>query len=187
MREIIISFSVFVLCLSIALISQLSGNKVVEASTKINNPPVFIQEKTKSNNIFELDPNDSNPILFAMNEEPLNNETKTVTTISGLTLTDITIGEGEEAISGKTVSVNYVGKLESGEEFDSSYGRGPFNFPLGAGRVIKGWEEGVEGMKIGGKRKLIIPPELGYGARGAGNVIPPNATLIFEIELLDVK
>ncbi len=83
--------------------------------------------------------------------------------------------------------MNYRGTLENGKEFDSSYERGPFNFPLGAGRVIKGWDEGVAGMKVGGKRKLVIPPELGYGTRGAGGVIPGNATLIFEVELLGIN
>ena len=83
--------------------------------------------------------------------------------------------------------MNYRGTLESGQEFDSSYKRGPFEFPLGAGRVIKGWDEGVAGMKVGGKRKLVIPPDLAYGSRGAGRVIPGNATLIFEVELLGIK
>jgi FKBP-type peptidyl-prolyl cis-trans isomerase len=91
------------------------------------------------------------------------------------------------AISGENVLVNYRGTLENGQEFDSSYSRNqPFSFPLGAGRVIRGWDEGVAGMKVGGKRKLVIPPDLAYGERGAGGVIPPNATLIFEVELLRV-
>ena len=108
------------------------------------------------------------------------------TTASGLRITDLVLGTGAEAVSGRTVSVNYRGTLTSGKEFDSSYGRGPFSFPLGAGRVIRGWDEGVAGMKEGGKRKLVIPPDLAYGERGAGGVIPPNATLVFEVELLKV-
>ena len=111
-----------------------------------------------------------------------------------LVKTDTVRGKGKEAVAGKTVDVNYTGWLydaaakdHHGKQFDSSVGRGPFSFPLGAGRVIKGWDEGVAGMKVGGKRTLVIPPELGYGARGAGGVIPPNATLVFDVELLDVK
>jgi FKBP-type peptidyl-prolyl cis-trans isomerase FkpA len=108
---------------------------------------------------------------------------------------DRTLGSGVEAITGKNVFVHYSGWLYTskagdgkGKKFDSSVDRGsPFNFPLGAGRVIAGWDQGVAGMKVGGKRTLIIPPQLGYGARGAGGVIPPNATLIFDVELLEVK
>lgn len=97
-------------------------------------------------------------------------------------------GDGAEATSGQNVSVHYTGWLTDGTKFDSSVDRGrPFEFPLGAGRVIRGWEEGVEGMKIGEKRRLTIPPHLGYGARGAGAVIPPNATLVFEVELLGLN
>lgn len=114
------------------------------------------------------------------------------TTPSGLKYHDEKLGTGTEAVSGKAVSVHYTGWLDDkgqkGKKFDSSLDRGqPFQFGLGGGMVIKGWDEGVAGMKIGGKRTLIIPADLGYGARGAGAVIPPNATLIFDVELLDVK
>jgi FKBP-type peptidyl-prolyl cis-trans isomerase FkpA len=105
----------------------------------------------------------------------------------GLQYTDDVVGTGAEATTGKTAVVHYTGWLMDGTKFDSSVDRDqPFSFPLGAGQVIKGWDEGVVGMKVGGKRTLIIPPALGYGARGAGNVIPPNATLKFDVQLLDV-
>ncbi|WP_306231832.1 FKBP-type peptidyl-prolyl cis-trans isomerase [Agrococcus beijingensis] len=106
-----------------------------------------------------------------------------------LEITDITIGDGEEAVAGKQVSVHYVGVTHSGgEEFDASYGRGaPLEFPLGVGMVIKGWEQGIEGMRVGGRRKLVIPPHLAYGERGAGGVIGPNETLIFVCDLIAVK
>ncbi|HEX9997296.1 MAG TPA: BsuPI-related putative proteinase inhibitor [Abditibacterium sp.] len=109
-----------------------------------------------------------------------------VTTISGLKFKDLVVGNGAEAVAQQQVSVHYRGTLETGNVFDESYGRAPFNFLLGGGQVIKGWDEGVQGMKVGGKRRLIIPAALGYGDRGAGGVIPPNATLIFEVELLGV-
>ncbi len=113
----------------------------------------------------------------------------------GLKMTDVKQGSGAEAVAGKTVAVHYTGWLfdaaapeNKGTKFDSSRDRGdPFDFPLGAGHVIKGWDQGVAGMKVGGQRTLVIPPEMGYGARGAGGVIPPNATLVFDVELLDVK
>jgi FKBP-type peptidyl-prolyl cis-trans isomerase len=105
-----------------------------------------------------------------------------------LKIEDIKVGTGTEAVSGKKITVNYSGTLTDGTKFDSSYDRGePFSFNLGAGEVIQGWDKGFAGMKIGGKRKLTIPSELGYGANGAGGVIPPNATLIFEVELLKVE
>jgi FKBP-type peptidyl-prolyl cis-trans isomerase FkpA len=114
------------------------------------------------------------------------------TTPSGLSIEELVVGAGDAAASGQKVSVHYTGWLsdngKAGTKFDSSKDRGnPFIFPLGKGHVIKGWDEGVQGMKVGGKRKLIIPPALGYGSRGAGGVIPPNATLLFEVELLSVS
>lgn len=106
----------------------------------------------------------------------------------GLTYNDTQVGTGTQAQPGNTVSVHYTGWLTDGTKFDSSRDRNqPFSFKLGGGQVIKGWDEGVAGMKVGGKRTLTIPPALGYGARGAGGVIPPNATLKFDVELLDVK
>ncbi|MEB3270075.1 MAG: FKBP-type peptidyl-prolyl cis-trans isomerase [Synechococcus sp.] len=155
----------------------------------------------------ELDPNDPNPSLFTMAPSDTGSSSdaaipiasgaaadlggpidaaKEVTTASGLRITELQLGEGAEAVAGEMVSVHYRGTLTSGREFDSSYGRGPFQFPLGAGRVIKGWDEGVAGMRVGGRRRLVIPPDLAYGERGAGGVIPANATLIFEVELLGV-
>lgn len=114
---------------------------------------------------------------------------KVITTMNGLKIEDETVGTGAEAVSGKKITVNYTGTLTDGTKFDSSLnpGRTPFQFTLGAGEVIQGWDQGFAGMKIGGKRKLTIPPELGYGASGAGGAIPPNATLIFEVELLGVE
>lgn len=110
------------------------------------------------------------------------------TTASGLKYEDEAVGAGAEAKAGNTVDVHYTGWLKDGTKFDSSRDRGkPFSFKLGAGQVIKGWDEGVAGMKIGGKRKLVIPADLGYGKRGAGGVIPPDAELTFDVELLKVK
>lgn len=109
------------------------------------------------------------------------------TTASGLIVEDLTVGAGDLASAGQRVTVHYTGWLTDGTKFDSSKDRNdPFAFPLGGRRVIAGWDEGVQGMRVGGVRKLTIPPALGYGARGAGGVIPPNATLVFEVELLGV-
>jgi FKBP-type peptidyl-prolyl cis-trans isomerase len=114
---------------------------------------------------------------------------KTGAAPGGLVVDEVKAGEGATATKGKTVSVHYSGHLTDGTKFDSSYDRGqPIDFHLGAGEVIKGWDQGIEGMKVGGKRKLTIPPELAYGARGTpGGPIPPNATLVFDVELVGVK
>lgn len=127
-------------------------------------------------------------MLTFVHAEDKTKDGKEVTTKSGLKYIDLKVGNGDEAKAGHEVTVHYTGWLKNGKKFDSSVDRGkPFVFPLGARKVIKGWDEGVAGMKVGGKRKLMIPPELGYGERGAGEDIPPNSELIFEVELLKVR
>jgi peptidylprolyl isomerase len=133
-------------------------------------------------------------VLFAAAATQVSAQTqgKTMTTASGLQITDTKVGTGAQPQTGQTCVMHYTGWLYNngtkGAKFDSSLDRGePFEFAIGQGQVIKGWDEGVATMKVGGKRTLIIPPQLGYGARGAGGVIPPNATLIFDVELLGVK
>lgn len=218
MRDILISSTLCVAFLLVALVSQLVAPSTVEAagtSAALANPATTTNAVAPAAgsaqpaaamavNRFELDPDDPNPTLFAMAPDSSTDSSvaqgggagalggemvaeKERITPSGLRIVDVSIGEGAEAISGENVLVNYRGTLENGQEFDSSYSRNqPFSFPLGAGRVIRGWDEGVAGMKVGGKRRLVIPPDLAYGERGAGGVIPPNATLVFEVELLQV-
>ena len=201
MRDILISTTVCVCCLLLALVSQLVAPSTVTAAPSDGATTTVVRSVTAdkaARPIFELDPEDPNPTLFAM--APANNNADasalggpmesadTRVTASGLKITELNLGDGAEAAAGQTVVVHYRGTLENGKQFDASYDRvTPFSFPLGAGRVIKGWDEGVVGMKVGGKRKLVIPPDLAYGSRGAGGVIPPNATLTFEVELLDVQ
>lgn len=120
--------------------------------------------------------------------EPTESANNPIQYDNGLVVQDVVVGDGAEAETGDTLNAHYVGALEDGTVFDESYGRGqPIQFVLGSGQLIQGWELGLVGMKEGGKRQLVIPPELGYGAQGAGNAIPPNATLLFEIELVSVQ
>ena len=206
MRDILISSAVCVGCLMLALGSQIVAPTPAQATAPAASEVRPAAKAAAVNHAAppaELDPNESNPRLFAMAPEAsesvaqgsaadlLGGEmeaSKERMTPSGLKITDLVEGTGAEAQSGNTVSVNYRGTLTNGQEFDSSYRRNQaFTFPLGGGRVIRGWDEGVVGMKEGGKRRLVIPPDLAYGSRGAGGVIGPNETLIFEIELVKVQ
>ena len=197
MQHILISAGVCVSCLLVAVVSQWLAPAPAGAQPLATDQPVVASPQAPATvpsvPRWELDPDDPNPTLFAMAaDDPQPQDTPQdppmTITPSGLKIIDLQIGTGREAVANTNVTVHYDGRLEDGKEFDSSRRRDqPFQFRLGAGQVIKGWDEGLVGMKEGGKRQLVIPPELGYGQRGAGGVIPPNATLVFDVELLKVE
>jgi peptidylprolyl isomerase len=183
LREILISFGVMLVCVVVLVVAQFTGRgQEAVAALPLTEPSAT--EVNLSQTLAEAsNPSSSNAadLMTEANQDA-------VTTPSGLQYVDLVEGTGATPQKGQTVSVHYTGTLENGRKFDSSRDRGqPFEFPIGAGRVIKGWDEGLSTMKVGGQRRLIIPPELGYGSRGAGGVIPPNATLIFDVELLGIK
>ncbi len=186
MKEILISLGVMVVCFLLLVVSQIGGNRgqaiagelakaepqviapIANSSETRATPPTLVAEATT-------------PVQAQAGDKPV------ITTPSGLRYVDLVEGTGASPKPGQMVEVHYTGTLESGKKFDSSRDRGqPFQFKIGVGQVIKGWDEGVGTMKVGGRRQLIIPPDLGYGARGIGP-IPPNSTLIFDVELLDVS
>ena len=177
MKGILISFGVVVVCFLVIVVAQLGGGqKTAYASQVSQTPAAIVADATNDNTIIASN---------TMTDETAGKET--VTTPSGLKYIDIEEGTGATPSRGQRVTVHYTGTLEDGSKFDSSRDRKrPFDFTIGVGQVIKGWDEGLSTMKVGGRRQLIIPSELGYGASGAGGVIPPNATLVFDVELLRI-
>jgi peptidylprolyl isomerase len=171
---------VAVVALGLGGIFLLSNQKV--DNSQLNLTPTIYPSPTQI-------PVTATPTNVIINQQASNsaNMDNVTTTADGLQMQDLILGSGQEVKSGDTVTVNYLGTLQNGTKFDSSYDRNqPFTTQIGVGKVIQGWDEGIVGMKVGGKRKLIIPPSLGYGSQAAGS-IPPNSTLVFEVELLSVK
>lgn len=185
MKEILISLGVMVVCFLLLVVSQISGNQGTAIAGELSNPPSAAVQSIANS---QTAPTSGRVAEAAATPStPATPEEKNVTTTeSGLQYTDLVEGTGATPQKGQKVTVHYTGTLQDGTKFDSSRDRDrPFEFKIGVGQVIKGWDEGVGSMKVGGRRQLVIPPDLGYGARGIGP-IPPNSTLLFDVELLDV-
>ena len=190
MQEILISLVVLVTCCVVLLVAQFTGSPAATAVNLAEREEVATTVTTTSLASAAVESSGSAADLLPEPpavQAPTTGAGAPVTTASGLQYTDLVEGTGAMPKPGQRVTVHYTGTLEDGTQFDSSRDRGrPFTFQIGVGQVIKGWDEGVGTMRVGGRRQLVIPPELGYGSRGAGGVIPPNATLLFDVELLRI-
>lgn len=184
-RDILISFAVLTAFCVVLLVAQFTGTSGEAIAADLSATEPAAAETQIAQAADDLTVEDATEEVMTPTEEPA--EDNLVTTDSGLQYEEIVEGTGAMPQKGQRVTVHYTGTLEDGTKFDSSRDRNrPFSFTIGVGQVIKGWDEGVATMRVGGQRKLVIPPELGYGARGAGGVIPPNATLLFDVELLRI-
>jgi len=173
LKAIFLSVVFMLVCVALLVVGQVGGKQNTAIASQLTQTPPAPTTLTENNTLIASD---------------TMSDAKVVTTSSGLKYIEVKEGTGATPQTGQTVEVHYTGTLENGTKFDSSRDRGqPFDFKIGLGQVIKGWDEGLSTMKVGGQRQLIIPPELGYGSRGAGGVIPPNAILHFDVELLGVK